>query len=115
MLWYIVELTVLFTWVVGGEAICSSTISSSIKPLDVGEISSLSESVIVEDEEDGVGVRVGVRVGVGVTLLPVVVELFRFESVVKDSSKGIDVTSSFSLSSLLSKDVEAFNEIDDEV
>ena len=63
MLWYIVELTVL---VVGGEAICSSTISSSSKPLDVGEISSLSESVIVEDEEDGVGVRVGVRVGVPV-------------------------------------------------
>ena len=115
VLWYIVELKV------GGAAICSSTISSSSKPLDVGEISSLSESVIVEDEEDGVGVRVGVRdgvgvgVGVGVTLLPVVVELFSFESVVKDSSKGIDVTSSFSLSSLLSKDVEAFNEMDDEV
>ena len=105
MLWYIVlELKV------GGASICSSsTISSSTKPLDVDEISSLAESVIVEDEEEGVGV------GVGVTLLPVVIELFWFESVVKDSSKGIDVTSSFSLSSLLSKDVEAFNEIDDEV
>ena len=105
MLWYIVlELKV------GGASICSSsTISSSTKPLDVDEMSSLAESVIVEDEEEGVGV------GVGVTLLPVVIELFWFESVVKDSSKGIDVTSSFSLSSLLSKDVEAFNEIDDEV
>ena len=97
---------------VGGASICSSsTISSSTKPLDVDEMSSLAESVIVEDEEEGVGVGVGV----GVTLLPVVIELFWFESVVKDSSKGIDVTSSFSLSSLLSKDVEAFNEIDDEV